>query len=250
MKDDYAGVFRQTDAVAKYEDVVYAEDSYASRINRRQRQWLRSLVSAEFRPGQVTQHDFACGTGRALESLAGTVRAAHGYDTSAAMLERALTKAIDAEFHFIDADGAPPEPIRGDGPSIVTVFRLFLNASPEVWDRTMAFAASALPTPGSGLLVVENHGNRRSMRHLRRRRRRQSDEWFNELSTAQVADLFARFGFTLQSMHGFAVLPKGAYRIRRLRRAAAAIDNVASRLPFLAGVSTNVVYVGRRREDS
>jgi len=250
MKDDYADVFQQTDAVTKYDDVVYAEDSYAAQINRRQRQWLRTLVTAEFGPGQVTQHDFACGTGRALESLAGTVRSAHGYDTSAAMLERALTKGIDAQFHLIGADGAPPEPVQADGPSIVTVFRLFLNTGTAVRDRALAFAASALPAPGSGLLVVENHGNRRSLRHLGRRRRRRSDEWFNELSTAQVADLFARFGFTLKSMHGFAVLPKGAYRPRGLRRVAAAIDDVASRLPFLAAVSTNVVYVGRRRQVS
>jgi len=247
MKSDYEGVFRHPDAVSKYDDVVYAEDSYASQINRRQRHWLRSLVTAEFGPGQVTQHDFACGTGRALESLAGTVRAAHGYDTSTAMIERAVGKGIDAEFHVVDEHGSPPQPVPTDGPSIVTVFRLLLNTSADVRDRTMAFAAGALPDPGSGVLVVENHGNRRSLRHLGSRRTRRSDEWFNELSSAQIRELFARHGFVLESVHGFAVLPKGAYRVRRLRRIASAIDDAARLMPFLAAVSTNVVYVGRRR---
>jgi hypothetical protein len=35
------------------------------------------------------QHDFACGTGRAIRQLRGLVREAHGYDTSATMLAQA-----------------------------------------------------------------------------------------------------------------------------------------------------------------
>ncbi|MBA3252352.1 MAG: class I SAM-dependent methyltransferase [Geodermatophilaceae bacterium] len=250
MKTDYSGVFRHNAAVAKYDEVVYAEDSYAFEINRRQRSWLRALVAAEFGAGRTTQHDFACGTGRAIESLAGAVRAAHGYDSAEPMLARAAAKGLDAQLHLIEEAGASPVPATTAPPSIVTVFRLFLNVSPAVRDRAVAFAGAILATADSGVLVIENHGNRRSLRHFARRPRRGSDAWFNELSTHEVKQCLDRQGFVLESIHGFALLPKGAYRVRWLRRIAGAIDETASRLPFLAPVSTNVVYVARRRAEA
>ena len=114
----------------------------------------------------------------------------------------------------------------------------------------MAFAGAILATADSGVLVIENHGNRRSLRHFARRPRRGSDAWFNELSTHEVKQCLDRQGFVLESIHGFALLPKGAYRVRWLRRIAGAIDETASRLPFLAPVSTNAVYVARRRAEA
>ena len=46
----------------------------------------RARTYTERRP---VQHDFACGTGRAIRLLHGLVRAAHGYDVSAVMLAKA-----------------------------------------------------------------------------------------------------------------------------------------------------------------
>ena len=82
MTTDYTRVFQDTDAVEKYETVTYAPDSYASRINERQRAYLRDLVVRQFGDRRPAQHDFACGTGRAIRTLHGLVREAHGYDTS------------------------------------------------------------------------------------------------------------------------------------------------------------------------
>ncbi len=81
MTSDYTLVFQDTEAVEKYESVTYAPDTYASRINDRQRDYLRTLVRREFGPNAPVQHDFACGTGRAIRTLHGLVREAHGYDT-------------------------------------------------------------------------------------------------------------------------------------------------------------------------
>ncbi|GAA1792070.1 hypothetical protein GCM10009682_12610 [Luedemannella flava] len=245
MRDDYTRIFQDLTAVDKYEQVVYAPDTYSSAVNARQRAYLRSLVARAFPQRRPVQHDFACGTGRAIRILHGLVRDAHGYDTSAAMLDRARTSGVFAHLHQVPETGTLPHPAGDGSPALVTVFRLLLNVGDDVRDRAMTFAADLLPHRCSGLLVVENHGNRTSVRHLRHRRRA-GDPWFNELSHAEVEALLARHGFAVVERRGFALCPPGAYARRWLRPVARLVDGVAWRVPALAGVATNVLYVARR----
>jgi SAM-dependent methyltransferase len=241
MRADYGQVFRDVAAVDKYERVVYAPDSYASAVNARQRRYLRRLVVRAFPDRRPVQHDFACGTGRGVKLLRGLVREAHGYDPSPAMLDRARASEVPARWHEIAADGPVPDPSTVDGPAIVTVFRLLLNVSDEVRDRAVAFGARVLPDAGAGLLVLENHGNASSLRHLRRRRHA-DDPWYAELSHDEVAHLLGRHGFTLVGWHGCAVFPKGWYRIPLVGR----LDDLLCRLGWLTRYATDVLYVARR----
>ena len=163
---EYSHFFRDTAAVDKYERVVYAPDTHASVVSARQRVYLRRLVRCAFTDRRPVQHDFACGTGRAVRMLAGLVRGAHGYDPSPEMLDRARLAGVRAQWHPIEATGPVPEPATVEGPAIVTMFRLLLNVPDYVRHRALAFAARVLPDAGAGLLVLENHGNRASLRHL------------------------------------------------------------------------------------
>jgi predicted TPR repeat methyltransferase len=86
---NYSDVFQDDRAVDKYERVQYAVDSHSTAVNERQRQYLRALVPASFPDACPTQHDFACGTGRGIDMLAGVVAAAHGYDVSPRMIAQA-----------------------------------------------------------------------------------------------------------------------------------------------------------------
>jgi SAM-dependent methyltransferase len=242
---DYAAVFRDDTAVEKYDTVVFAPDSYATAVNRRQRAYLRGLVKTAFPERRPIQYDFACGTGRAIRLLHGLVRGAHGYDTSAAMLTKARDAGVFANLHEIPETGDLPATANPGAPALVTVFRLLLNVTDDVRDRAIAFAATVLPHWDSGLLVVENHGNRSSVRHLRHRRKA-GDPWFNELSHQQVAALLARHGFTVVETRGFAICPPGAYAVAWLRPLARQLDGLAWRVPALAAFATNVLYVARR----
>ena len=181
---EYTQVFQDTEAVEKYENVTYAPDSYASRINDRQRAYLRKLVQQRFSVRKPVQHDFACGTGRAIRTLHGLVREAHGYDTSAEMMAKASEVGSQAQWHQVPQDGPVPEPVSAGLPAIVTMFRLLLNVDEAIRDRALAFAAKALPDADAGLLVIENHGNASSLRHLRARRH-SGQRWFAELSHAR-----------------------------------------------------------------
>jgi len=245
MHTEYSAVFRDTRAVDKYEREVYAPDTYASAVSARQRRYLRRLVRRAFPGDRPVQHDFACGTGRAVRMLDGLVRAAHGYDPSPEMLERARSAAPDAEWHTIEATGPDPQPATVDGPALVTMFRLLLNVPDEVRHRALAFAARALPDAGAGLLVVENHGNRTSLRHLAAGRR-VGQRWFAELSHAEVTRLLAAHGFTVLTRRGFAHLPAGAYRRSWLRPVTRWLDDLLCRLGWLSRFATDVLYVARR----
>ncbi|GAB7040524.1 MULTISPECIES: class I SAM-dependent methyltransferase [Catenuloplanes] len=241
----YASVFQNPDAVEKYETVTYAPDSYGSAINERQRAYLRDLIKRSFPVRRPVQHDFACGTGRAIRLLHGAVRGAHGYDTSAEMLAKAAEVGTAARLHRIAEDGPVPAPAHEEGPVLVTSFRLLLNVDESVRDRLVGFAAQALPDRESGLLVVENHGNRHSLRHLAARRR-SGRRWFAELSHAEVGALLAGHGFEIVERRGFSMFPQSVYAKRWARPAARLVDRIAARIPLLSAVAVNVLYVARR----
>jgi SAM-dependent methyltransferase len=241
LATDYTKVFQDADAVEKYESVTYAPDSYASRINGRQRAYLRKLVINEFGDRPPVQHDFACGTGRAIRTLHGLVREAHGYDTSAEMMAKAAEVGSHAHWHQIAADGPVPDPVAAGFPAIVTMFRLLLNVDDVIRNRALAFAAKALPTAGAGLLVVENHGNASSVRHLRARRH-SGERWFTELSHADVARLLARHGFEVVERRGFSMLTPSLHASAIARTA----DAAAQHLPGISGIAVNVLYTARR----
>ncbi len=241
MTTDYTKVFQDTGAVEKYENITYAPDSYASQINDRQRDYLRTLVRREFGPTAPVQHDFACGTGRAIRTLHGMVREAHGYDTSAEMMAKAAEVGSHASWHQVAADGPVPHPVPAGYPAIVTMFRLLLNVDETIRDRALAFAAKALPTFDSGVLVVENHGNAGSLRHLRARRH-QGSRWFAELSHEDVMKLFAKHGFELIERRGFSMITQSLHE-KPIARAA---DAAMRRLPGSDAYAVNVLYTARR----
>jgi SAM-dependent methyltransferase len=241
LTTDYTKVFQDTEAVEKYETVTYAPDSYASQINERQRDYLRALVHREFGPNSPVQHDFACGTGRAIRTLHGLVREAHGYDTSAEMMAKAAEVGSRAQWHQVPMDGPVPNPVPAGFPAIVTMFRLLLNVDEAIRDRALAFAAKALPSASSGLLVVENHGNAGSVRHLRARRH-SGERWFAELSHAEVERLFARHGFEIVERRGFSMITPSLHG----NPVARAADAAMRRLPGSDTYAVNVVYAARR----
>ena len=242
MTTDYTEVFRDTEAVEKYEHVTYAPDSYASRISERQQAYLRKLVRQEFGREKPVQHDFACGTGRAIRTLHGMVSDAHGYDTSAEMMRKAAEVGSRARFHQVPMTGPVPEPVDAGIPAIVTMFRLLLNVDDSVRDRALAFAAKVLQHRADGILVVENHGNAGSLRHLRARRH-SGERWFAELSHEQVEKLLAKHGFEILERTGFSMLTQSLHG----NPVARAADAAARALPGTGGFAVNVLYTARRK---
>ena len=134
-----------------------------------------------------------------------------------------------------------PTPVDAGTPAIVTMFRLLLNVDDAIRDRALAFAAKALPTTDAGILVVENHGNAGSLRHLRARRHR-GERWFAELSHDEVTKLFAKHGFEMVERRGFSMITQSLHE-KPIARAA---DAAMRRLPGSDAYAVNVLYTARR----
>ena len=86
MRADYTEIFQHEAIVAKYEHVVFAPDSYAWAINKRQSSYLRGLVKRAFPYRRPVQHDFACGTGTFAVALAERGGKVWGVDSWRVML--------------------------------------------------------------------------------------------------------------------------------------------------------------------
>ncbi len=244
MRTDYSQVFQNTTAVEKYDDVQYAADSHSTAVNQRQRRYLHRLIRRTFGEQRPVQHDFACGTGRAVGLLQDVVYDAHGYDVSAQMLDRAMDRGYRAHWHQIPSSGALPMPEPTEGPSIVTIFRLLLNVPDDVRERAIAFAAQALPS-SDGILVVQNHGSRRSLRHLRAHKHA-NNPWYSELSDERVYEILRQYGFSVIERRGFAVFPRGWYAPKMTRTLVRKLDDALCRVRFLDRYAVDVLYVARR----
>jgi SAM-dependent methyltransferase len=99
--------------------------------------------------------DFACGTGRVLAFMEAWPAISRGIDISPEMLAVARTKIQRSELVCMDiTKEGPPE----DRYDLITAFRFFLNAEPELRLRVLKALALRLRNADSRL-VFNNHGN-------------------------------------------------------------------------------------------
>jgi ubiquinone/menaquinone biosynthesis C-methylase UbiE len=143
----------------KQYDAWYATDPWQRYLWRREQTVLRRLLKEQFANTPIDLLDFACGTGRITSFLEPLVRSAVGVDVSASMLEEARSKLRKTElFEGNILDG----PVFGRRSfNLITAFRFFVNAEPEL--RLAALRALVPYLAPSGSLVFNNHQNRGSV---------------------------------------------------------------------------------------
>ena len=224
---NYADRFQAPAAVAAYETSEYGADSYSTLVWDWQRPVLEKII-ADFRHTQarpVRLLDFACGTGRVISVLESLADAATGVDISENMVAIARQKCRAARLLVGDILTQPE--ILQPPYDVITSFRFLLNVEPELRQRVLKILREALRP--DGLLVVNVHGNARSMRHPAivwrrwRERTRQTGEMLNEMSPAETKKLLRECGFQIVRQFGFGMLPPTLYRTP-LRGVTAAVD--------------------------
>ena len=247
MTTRYADRFQPQEAVAAYDTAEYGAESYSSAIWQLQRPVLEQVVK-EFRAAQtgpVRLLDFACGTGRVLSALEPLVDAADGVDISENMVAVARGKCTKARLLVGDVL-ARPELLQVNY-DLISCFRFVLNAEPELRGRVLRRLRQSLRSP-DGLLLVNVHGNSRSLRHpailWRRWRGGKKDAMLNEMSPAETRRLLAESGFEIVRQFGFGLLPPTLYRTP-LRRAAAAADQSFAGENFWNNWSVDILFVCR-----
>jgi SAM-dependent methyltransferase len=170
--------------------------------------------------------DFACGTGRITGLLENSVKTSTGVDVSGSMLAIAGEKLKRTE--IIEADITAENVLKPRKFNLVTAFRFFLNAEPNL--RLAAIGTLSELLADDGYFVFNNHHNI-------------SSPW---MSMNDMKNLAEAAGLEIIEIYpvGFFHPPKipVPYRLNR------AIDNIACRFKFLSKFSESPIVVCRRRE--
>jgi SAM-dependent methyltransferase len=226
----YLNRFQDAAAVAAYESKEYGAASYSSFVW----QWQRPVVEQIIKDHQRRRNaplrllDFACGTGRVLACVEPLVDSAAGVDISENMVALARAKCRKAQLKVGDILSEPE--LLQPGYDIITAFRFLLNVEPAIRRAVLRKLREVAGRPES-LLLVNVHGNSRSLRHpaiaWRRWRERShpTDAMLNEMSPDEARNLLRECGFQVVEQFGFGLLPPTLYRTP-LRGPAAMVDKL------------------------
>lgn len=227
----------------EYERLLDEEPLYRYAFNR-ERQILERILTDYFGSTPVDMLDFACGTGRISASLEDKVRSAKGVDVSEPMLEMARRKLRRTELHR--GNLIQERLFEGAQFNLITAFRFFLNAEPEL--RVAVLRALAPLLRKGGYLVFNNHRNLDSfyMRLAQAYRRWRRLPAINMLTMGQCREFLAEAGFEIVHIYAIGILhlpkarlPKWVYRT---------VDAVGGASQWLAAHSETPIIVARRRD--
>src|SRR3974377_642235 len=134
-------------------DAMYVSDPWQRRLWRREQEILSHIVHRLYQGREIRLLDFACGTGRIASILEGQVHSTTGVDVSDSMLAVArskLTRTRLAQTNLIEDNV-----LAGEQFNLITAFRFFPNAEPELRKRALGILATLLSP--DGYLVFNNH---------------------------------------------------------------------------------------------
>lgn len=228
---------------AQYE-AYYRKFPWQRFLWEREQQVLLRILNKYFDGREIHLLDFACGTGRITGFLESRVKTCTGVDVSMPMLAVAREKLGRTE--IIKADITTEDVLRGRKFNLITAFRFFVNAEPQLRETAMRALAGLLAE--DGCLVFNNHQNYgapgmriRYMWH----RLRQPGGVFNVMTVAQMRKLAETAGLEVVELYpvGFVNPPK----IRVSERIRDAAENILGGCKLLSRYSESPIAVCRRR---
>jgi predicted TPR repeat methyltransferase len=224
------------------------DESFSAQINpyramvwRLEQQALDRILRDHLGSAEISQLDFACGTGRLLGHFTGRVSSATGVDVSAAMMEVARAAAPEAE--LLEADLTQQDVLGSRQFNLITAFRFFPNAEPEL--RRAVFLILARHLSQTGVLIFNNHKNRNSLR------RRISRLFGREVARgtmthAEVEELVGQAGLRIVEKIPLATLPLSERHPLLPVPVAEPVERALSGIPALSGLAQHVIYVCAR----
>ncbi|MEA3226046.1 MAG: class I SAM-dependent methyltransferase [Planctomycetota bacterium] len=230
---------------AEYE-AYYQTEAWEKFLWSREQEIILRVWDKYFAGKDVNLLDFACGTGRITSLLESRVKTSTGVDVSGSMLAIARDKLKRTE--IIEADITTENVLKGQKFNLITAFRFFLNAEPEL--RSLAIKALAELLDEDGYFVFNNHHSLGSpwikllyARHLRKH----PEGTFNVMSIEQMKDIVGNVGLEIVEIYpvGFFHPPK--VPVSHLLNSA--IDSVACKLKFMNRFSESPIAVCRRRRN-
>ncbi len=230
---------------AEYE-AYYQNKAWQRFLWSREQEIILRILEKYFTGRDVHLLDFACGTGRITEFLENRVKTSTGIDVSGSMLAVAREKLKRTE--IIETDITAENVLKPRKFNLITAFRFFLNAEPEL--RSAAIEALTELLDEDGYLVFNNHRNSGSpwikLRYARYRKKNPKST-FNVMSIEQMKNLVEGAGLQIVEIYpaGFFNPPK----IPVSFHLNLAIDWAASKFRFLNRFSESLIAVCRRKKN-
>ena len=250
--ESYQSRFLEKESAQEYACREYGAESYASSIWKWQSPLVKKLLQEIQQRYPAGHHlDFACGTGRITQLTEEIFSEVDALDISPAMVELARATCPRARFsvgNILENPNLCPGPYAS-----ITAFRLLLNLDPPLRLPVLVGLNQRLK-PG-GLLLINLHGNRHSLRQpavlWKRWRQRQGAGkeglMLNDMSRKEAERCLEVSGFSVEDVYGTGVLPPTVYRWP-LRSLWSRIDCRLSGLHFLNRFCIDLVFVCRKKD--
>jgi len=231
----------QISAQAVAWDDAYSQPNYNTFIWELQKARLRQIFARLQKAKPTLRHlDFACGTGRVMLGVEDFVSQSVGIDVSPQMITRARAKLPCAEFRHGDIL-ANADLLDGQY-DVITAFRFFLNADPEV--RTPVLRLLGQHLSGEHARLIFNiHSNVFSYLGLRNALLPLPNE--QSMSFASVCRHIEEAGLAIESWYGFGIFPFRRLHSTWLSRWLQKSDSWAAQRGWLRRVSGDLLFVCR-----
>lgn len=221
---------------------IFTESPHTAKLWKMERAALDRAVRRFFPVQPPTHLDFACGTGRILHHLQPLVASSVGVDISASMVEVARKNSPSAE--FVVGDLTQDDLLPGRTFDLITAFRFFPNAQPELRSQVMSKLADSL-TP-RGIIVLNNHLNADSLYHSLLVRTGRDPG--HAMPMSEVDALVASSGLRVLQESGFMLMPIPFPYFDRAPGAFGGMEKAISRANVATRRNQDVMVIAARAE--
>ncbi len=156
--------------------------------------------------------DFACGTGRVVSYLEDKVKNSYGVDISEDMVRVAKGKTKKTDFFIKDITRETTREL-AEKFDLITAFRFFLNAEPDL--RIKAMKAIEEMLERKGLLVFNIHQHRSSVNYFLARIKcliKRKPLTANWLSQKEIKQFVETSHLEIRQIYSYVVLPRFLFR--------------------------------------
>lgn len=229
-------------------DKSFHDQGYRRYIWSWEKKVLKEIIDDYFPHNrQIKYLDFACGTGRIVGYLENFVSESYGVDVSESMLEVAMQNLTKTT--LIKADLTRNNSLSGECFNLITSFRFFLNAQPELRESVIKILSGLLNR--NGYLVFNIHMNRGSifdrMLKLYGRAKGYSEESYNSLGIQEVKGMIQNAGLQIEGIYHFGIIPILKEDSKIPACFLDIFEEPASKRPSMVALSRYVIYICKHK---